>query len=141
MIGIAVLTALHNPFGGYALDDGLYSRIQFLRMFREVFPEYADMADADLLGRLFARHPGFKTWIREETDGSPPLPIAIVGQPANPRLQPPPAYYGARPNRYSPYAVFPWLDEPLEYAGWVGSIVLAGIVWLWLLRDRRRGTA
>lgn len=79
VIAIADLTALHNPFGGYALDDRLYSRVEFLRMLREAFPEYADMVDADILGRTVAKYPGFKTWIREETDGSPPLPIAIVG--------------------------------------------------------------
>jgi hypothetical protein len=137
VVGIATLTALHNPVGGYVMEDGLYSKVEFLRMFREAFPVYADVSDGDLLDRCLAKHPGFKTWIREETDGCPPLAIAIVGQPTNAGIRPPPAYYGARPKRYSRYAAVSWIDQPIEFAGWVGPIILAGVICLWLLSDRK----
>ena len=96
IVVIVLATVLHNPFGGYVRDDGLYSKIEFLRMFRESFLEYADLSDEDLLAKVVAKYPAFKTWIREDTDGSPPMPVAISGQPANYRLRPPPAYYSAR---------------------------------------------
>jgi hypothetical protein len=104
---------------------------------REAFPEYADIADAEVLTRIVGKYPGFKTWIREETDGSPPLPIAVVGQSANAGLRPPPAYFGARPKKYSRYAMLSWIDEPLEYMGWVVSTVLGLVAWVWIFRERR----
>ena len=139
IVVVVLATALHNPFGGYVRDDGLYSKIEFLRMFRESFLEYADLSDEDLLAKVTAKYPAFKTWIREATDGSPPMPVAISGQPANYRLQPPPAYYGARPRRYSPHALFLWIAEPTEYAGFVGPVLLATAIWVWVFRNRKSG--
>src|SRR5437870_116809 len=92
IVVIVLVTALHNPFGGYVRDDGLYSKIEFLQMFRKRFMEYSDISDDDLLAKVMAKYPALKTWIREATDGSPPMPIVISGQQANYRLQPPPAY-------------------------------------------------
>ncbi len=57
---------------------------------REAFPEYSDLSDSDLIAKTLTAHPAFRTWIREETDGSPPLAVAIRGQPTNYRLKPPP---------------------------------------------------
>jgi hypothetical protein len=136
VLTIILATILHNPFGGYVSDDGLYTKIQFLRQFREAFPEYADLSDADLLSKVFAKYPGFKTWIREETDGSAPLPVAVPEQVANYRLQPPPAYYGTRPRKYSPYALVSWIDEPIEYFGILLPAVFGGAVWFWFFRER-----
>ena len=136
LIIISVVTILHNPVGGYLRDDGLYSKAQFMRMVREAFPEYSDLSDSDVLARFLTTYPAFKTWIREETDGSPPLAVAIRGQPTNYRLTPPPAYYGIAGGTYSRYAAFVWIDEPAEYIGIVLPIILATVFWIWLLRRR-----
>jgi hypothetical protein len=105
-------------------------------MQREAFPEYHDVSDADLLKAILTKYPAFKTWIREETDGSPPLAVAITNQPTNYRLQPPPAYYGARSGLHSRYALAAWIDEPAEYAGVVLPVVVTMAAWCWLFRRR-----
>jgi hypothetical protein len=138
---MVVATGLHNPFGGYVQDDGLYSRIAFLRALREGFPEYADVSDSLLMTKFLAKYPASKTWIREETDGTPPLPLAIADHEANYRLRPPPAYSGARPRRYSMHAIFPWIDELIEYVGFVGPILLGGALWTWLFRGSKSRAA
>lgn len=137
VVVVSIATILHNPLGGYVWDDGLYSKAQFMRMFREAFPEYADLSDTDLWGAVVKRYPEQRSWVREETDGSPPRAIAIRNQPTNYRLTPPAAYFGARPAWRSPHAMATWIDEPLEYAGFVVPTVLAGVVWYWLFRKKQ----
>lgn len=137
LVVVVVATGLHSPFGGYRIDDGLYSRVEFLRLVREGFPEYADLRDGDLLERVFARYPAAKTWVREETTGADPLPLAIAGQETNARLRPPPAYFGAQSRRYSIHAVFAWIDEPVEYLGFVVPVILGAGLWVWLFRRRK----
>ncbi|MEI6624062.1 MAG: hypothetical protein WCP28_19390 [Actinomycetes bacterium] len=137
LVLIVIATTLHNPFGGYRVDDGLYSRVEFLRLFREAYPEYADYSDSDLVQKVLARYPAAKTWIREETDGTSPLPIAITEQETNSRLHPPPGYFGARPRRRSINAVFPWIDETSEYFGFVGPVLAGAGFWIWLFRRSR----
>lgn len=133
---VAITTILHNPFGGYEHRDGLYARLEFVRILREAFPEYSDLSDSDLLAKTLTAHPAFRTWIREETDGSPPLAVAVRGQPTNYRLKPPPAYYGMLSGTYSRYAASTWIDEPAEYVGVVLPVILAAAVWLRLFRRR-----
>jgi hypothetical protein len=140
LVIVTLVTVLHNPFGGYARRDGLYTRLEFLRVFREAFSEYHALSDVDLLETLLTKYPAFKTWIREETDGSPPLAVAITDRPTNYRMNPPPAYYGARAGIHSRYALAPWMDEPAEYAGVVLPVVVAAAVWLWLFRRRSLAT-
>lgn len=140
-VGLMVLivaTVLHSPLGGYEWDDGLYSKVQFMRMFREAFPEYADLPDPKVWDALVERYPEQRSWVREETDGSPAGTIPVGNQPANYRLTPPPAYFGHRPAWRSTHAMVPWIDEPAEYAGIVVPTVLGAGLWYWLLRQKRR---
>jgi len=79
LIVISVVTIFHNRMGGYVRNDGLYGKAQFMRMVREAFPEYSDLSDSDLLTRFLTTYPTFKTWIREETNGSPRYPTLHHG--------------------------------------------------------------
>ena len=96
VLSVATILAFHNPFGGYGRDKVLYSKSEFLKHFREAFPEYADIEDKELYPKLLKKHPNFKTWILEETDGSVVQPISLPNLPTNYRLTPPPAYYVSR---------------------------------------------
>ena len=135
---VVTATTLHNPFGGYEWDDGLYSKPQFMRMLREAFPEYANISDDDLWSAVGKRYPEQRSWVREETDGTPPRAIPVREQPTNYRLTPPPAYFGARPHWRSRQAMAPWIDEPAEYAGWVIPIGLGAAIWCWSFRKRHQ---
>jgi hypothetical protein len=134
---VLVATILHNPVGGYGWDDGLYSKAQFIRMVREGFPEYSDKSDTDLWNAGIEKYPNLKSWIREETDGSPPLAIATPAEPASYRLMPPPAYFNARQSWRSRHAMMTWIDEPAEYGGIVFPTVLATGLWYWHFRRRK----
>ena len=140
LVVVIIVTILHNPIEGYEWDDGLYSRAQFMRMFREAFPEYADLSESDLWGALVKRYPEQRSWVREETDGSPPRAIPIGDQPTNYRTTPPPAYFGHRATWRSTHAMATWIDEPTEYAGFVVPTVLGAAVWCWLFRKGQRTT-
>lgn len=136
LVVVFVATILHNPIGGYAWDDGLYSKGQFMRMFREAFPEYADLSDSDLWSALVKRYPEQRSWVREETDGSPPRAIPVGDQPTNYRMTPPPAYFGHRAAWRSTHAMAAWIDEPVEYMGFVIPTLLAAGLWYWLFRRK-----
>ena len=134
---ILAATILHNPVGGYVWDDGLYSKAQFIRMIREGFREYSDQSDTDLWKAAVEEYPNVKSWIREETDGSPPLAIANPSEPASYRLMPPPAHFDARQSWRSIDAMATWIDEPTEYGGFVFPTVLATGLWYWHFRRRK----
>ena len=138
LVVVCVATVLHNPIGGYEWDDGLYSKVQFMRMFREAFPEYADLSDSDLWSAVVKRYPEQRSWVREEADGSPPRAIPVRDQPTNYRLTSPPAYFGHRAAWRSTHALAGSIDEPSEYAGMVVPTVLGAGFWYWLFRKKRR---
>lgn len=140
LVVVLVATILHNPVGGYEWDDGLYSKAQFMRMFREAFPEYADLSDSDVWAALVKRYPEVRSWVREETDGSPPRAIAVGGQQTNYRMTPPPAYFGRRATWRSTHAMAPWIDEVAEYAGFVVPTLIGAGLWYWVFRQKRHNT-
>jgi len=115
VLSITIIVILHNSFGGYERDKVLYSKSEFLKHFREAFPEYSDIADSELYQKLPDKYPNFKTWIFEKTDKTDPRPISITKLPTNHRLTPPPAYYGKKAILRSRNAFFTWLDEPIEF--------------------------
>jgi hypothetical protein len=112
---IAIVSILHNPFGGYKKDNTLYTKLEFIKHLREAYPEYSDTNDSELYDGILKKYPNFKTWIVEESNGNEPKAISIINLSTNDRLTPPPAYYGAEPLTYSKNAFYSWLDEPLEY--------------------------
>ena len=134
VLSIAIILILHNPFGGYERDKVLYSKSEFLKHFREAFPEYSDIADSQLYQKLLEKHPNFKTWIFEETDKIDPRPISITNLPTNYRLTPPPAYYGKKAILRSRNAFYTWLDEPSEFVGFVFLFGVIGIILFFLFR-------
>jgi hypothetical protein len=136
---IATTIVLHNPFGGYEREQVLYSKSEFLRHFREAFPEYSDVSDNELYKSLLEKYPNFKTWILEETDGSEVKPISIPNLPTNYRLNPPPAYYGKTTILHSKNSFFVWLDEPFEFTGYIVLIGAVGAVLFFLFRKKSKG--
>lgn len=138
ILSIAIILIFHNPFGGYERDKALYSKSEFLKYFREAFPEYSDIADSELYPKLLEKHPNFKTWILEETDKSDPRPISLTNLPTNYRLTPPPAYYGKKAILRSRNAFFTWLDEPSEFVGFVILFGIIGVILFFLFRKRKR---
>jgi hypothetical protein len=135
---IATTVALHNPFGGYEREQVLYSKSEFLKHFREAFPEYSDLSDNELYKRLLKKYPNYKTWILEETDGSEVKPISITNSPTNYRLNPPPAYYGKTAILRSKNSFFVWLDEPFEFIGFIVLIGAVGAVLFSLFRKKSK---
>ncbi|MHA1336277.1 MAG: hypothetical protein ACTSPW_11105 [Promethearchaeota archaeon] len=127
---------MHNPFGGYERDKVLYSKSEFMKHFREAFPEYSDIADSALYAKLLKKYPNFKTWIIEEADKTDPKPISITNLPTNYRLIPPPAYYGKKAILRSRNAFFTWLDEPIEFIGFLFLFVVIGIILFLLYRNK-----
>jgi hypothetical protein len=134
---VLAATILHNPFGGYVWDDGLYSKTQVIRMIREGFPEYADQSDTDLWNAGVKEYPDLKSWIREDTNGSSPRAIANPNQPASYRLMPPPAYFDTGQSWRSVDAMATWIDEPTEYGAFLFPTVLASGLWYWHFRRRK----
>lgn len=131
---IAIILILHNPFGGYERDKVLYPKLEFLKHFREAFPEYSHIADSELYSKLLEKYPNFKTWIFEETGKTDPRPISMTNLPTNYRLTPPPAYYGKKAMLRSKNAFFTWLDEPTEFFGFVFLFGVIGIILFFLFR-------
>lgn len=78
LVVVSIATILHNPLGGFAWDDGLYSKAQFMRMFREAFPDYADLSDTDLWGAVVKRYPEQKSWVREEPTAHPRVQLRFA---------------------------------------------------------------
>jgi len=64
-------------------------------MFREAFPEYADVSDSDLWGQ----------WLK---------PIRSRGLGFERKRMAPPAYFGAGPAWRTIHALTTWLAEPAE---------------------------
>jgi hypothetical protein len=135
---IASTVVLHNPFGGYEREQVLYTKSEFLKHLREAFPEYSDISDNELYKRLLEKYPNFKTWILEETDGSEVKPISITNLPTNYRLNPPPAYYGKSAILRSKNSFIAWLDEPLEFIGFIVLIGAVGTVLFLLFRKKSK---
>jgi hypothetical protein len=94
---ISAATIFHNPFGDYKWDDGVYSKAAFMWVFRDAFPEYADLPDGELWGLTVRRYQELKSWVREDKHGSPPRAIPVRDQPRHYRLTPPPACLGRQP--------------------------------------------
>lgn len=141
MYGFLILAiialAVHNPFGGYETTDVLYARVKFINHFREVYPEYSELSDDDLYAKALAKYPQLRTWIIEESDGSPVQAVPIQGSALNFRLRPPPAYRGGKPKTRSVNAFASWLDEPGELAGVIIPAALLAGLWIVFSRDRR----
>lgn len=138
ILSISVILFLHNPFGGYERDRVLYSKSDFLKHFRDAFPEYSDIQDEKLYPKLLEKHPNFKTWILEETDGTDVKPILISNSPTNYRLTPPPAYYGKKAILRSKNAFFSRLDEPFELFGFEILIIIVGVILIFLFRNSNK---
>jgi len=138
---IAFTTILHNPFGGYRRDEMLYTKLEFVKLLRESFPEYADFSDDSLYLKLINKYPNFRTWIKEESKGTDVLPIAIIGKPTNYRLTPPPAYYGKQPSFHSVKAVAKWIDEPSEYLDFTVPLIIVGLAGLFIFRTQKSNHA
>jgi hypothetical protein len=135
---IATILIFHNPFGGYERDKVLYSKTEFLKHLRESFPEYSDIQDKKLYQKLLEKHPDFRTWILEETDGSDVKAIPLRNLPANYRLTPPPDYYGKKAILRSKNALFSWIDEPSEFVGFEILIGLVGAILCFLFRRENK---
>lgn len=137
VIVLGCLLALHNPFGGYEKSKVLYSKAEFMRKFREIWPEYNDVKDEKLYKAIIKKDPEILTWIEGENKNGKVLPMLRKDKPTNFIMKPPPAYYGISPIIKSRKAFVHWLDEPVEFIGIVVPMIIVGLVGILLLRKKR----
>lgn len=107
---LLALVTLHNPIGGY--QHRPYSRAQFAQYLKAWDPTYKDWPDDYLVNEALTKHPEWRDLV-EET-----FPMGFL-------------------HATSHKALFTWIDEPLELLGFVVPIVVAGICWAWIFRERR----
>ena len=135
-----VLLALHNPFGGYKRTKVLYNSREFINKFREAVPESATLDEHEIFSELSAKSPEYSSWISEFTYIADPynveMPKALRSlKKPNLGIPPPPAYYGVQPQIISRKSVAQWIDEPLEFAGYVLPLIFLVIIYLYLFRN------
>ena len=107
---LLALVTLHNPIGGY--QHRPYSRAQFAQFLKSQDPVYKDWPDDYLVDEAVRKYPEWRNLVEEA------FPIGFL-------------------HATSHKALFVWIDEPLELLGFVIPIVVAGICWVWIFRERR----